>query len=108
MKVHTIDDMDRLARKAIKARDDGMCRVCGAEGNQVAHVWKRRHLAVRWTPENLLWVCNRHNIDEPEFYESYIGKDIFYKLELLVMQDHSDHLTQEFLSAAAKRLKKLL
>lgn len=56
--------LDDLARQVVLHRDGHKCRRCGTAEPPLdcAHVYSRRHHAVRWDPDNLLTLCRRcHN-----------------------------------------------
>ena len=53
-----VRELDALARQEVFERDGHKCMMCSSEKNiQWAHVLSRRHLAIRWNPDNAMTLC---------------------------------------------------
>jgi hypothetical protein len=50
--------LDNEARRLCKLRDHGLCRRCGKRGDQVHHIFSRRHGSIRFVLSNLLLLCD--------------------------------------------------
>lgn len=47
---------ERICRKAVKARDQGKCRVCGRPATELHHLQKRSQ-GGKWTEANIVSLC---------------------------------------------------
>jgi hypothetical protein len=76
--------LDRLWAQAVKARDGGRCRRCGARpalrGLHAAHIITRRRYATRWDPANGVVLCmgchrwaHEHPGDFARWVETHLG-----------------------------------
>ena len=52
-----MDKLDRLWSKCIKKRAGGRCELCGRQGNEAHHLFKRQYKSVRWDLENGIYLC---------------------------------------------------
>ena len=83
-----IDVLDTLWRRAVKTRDQGLCRKCGKLGLEAHHVFSRRHSAIRFMLDNglsLCPTCHRFAHDNPDSFHSWasleVGEERFELLE---------------------------
>jgi len=78
-----INKLDKLARKMVKLRDGGICRICFKPATDTHHYYGRANKAVRWDEKNLISLCYkchqkaRKNQDIKdrieEFFVNYYG-----------------------------------
>lgn len=52
------DQCDELCRQIVRLRDKGICRNCGKEGTDTAHIHGRANKSTRWYTVNLIYLCN--------------------------------------------------
>lgn len=49
--------LDKLASEITYKRTNGVCEKCGRPAKSAHHIFSRRYVATRWTPENLINLC---------------------------------------------------
>jgi len=88
-----IKKLDDIARDKVRLR--GKCEICGKTENlQVAHIFSRRHIGVRWDDDNLLLLCYHHHhrfahenpIEFAEWVKVYKGENEYNKLRAKTRQ----------------------
>lgn len=81
------DSADKHFSLAVRERDKHLCRFCGGEGTDCAHIFGRRIKAVRWSMDNAICLCRYHH--------NYFGENPIHFhdfLKQILGQDHLDSL----------------
>lgn len=83
---------DREWARAVKVRDSGICRKCGEQGHEAAHIFSRRYKATRHVLLNGLTLCRKDHAwahANPAAFEEWakeeIGSEVY---ETLRVQAH--------------------
>jgi len=90
------DKLDTIFSTYIRTRDKWACQKCGKSypeksmGLHCSHHFSRRHLSIRWSPENatsLCYSCHQwfggNPVEAAEWLKAYLGETELAKLRMM-------------------------